>query len=61
MTSDLPQHVGVNFQACVHLCVHLCVCVCVRMCVCLWGGKEKRGELTGERLVSAVCSAWGPK
>ena len=56
MTSDLPQHVGVNFQA----CVHLCVCVCVRVCVFV-GGKEKRGELTGERLVSAVCSAWGPK
>ena len=32
------------------------------MCVCVFvGEKEIRGELSGERLVSAVCSAWGPK
>ena len=45
---------------CVCVCVHVCVCVCV--CVCVFvGGKEKGEELSGERLMSAVSSAWGPK
>ena len=36
------------------------MCVCV--CVCLFvRGKEKRGGISGERIVSAVCSVWGPK
>ena len=35
--------------------IQLCVCVCL-----CWG-EGKRGELSGERLVSAVCSVWGPK
>ena len=27
------------------------------VCVCVYGGKEKGDRLSGERLVSAVCSA----
>ena len=40
------------------MCVHVCACVCV--CVFV-GGKEIRGELSGERFVSTVFSAGGPK